>query len=502
LLKAFGKPLLRRRVEEGQAGEERAVTAWVADWVAGFAGPTYGPHGLDKCIEQGDGSGRILKSGASALREAGIRHPDLQPYLDLAHAVQEHAGDQATGAILLAAHLMRAADRARQAGVPVAALLDGYQLALRQARAELNAMASRDAAGASLRSVLPGQPDLAATVLRGLAHLSLDGEIRLDAVDVRAEADGPAWLPGVAVAPQHLPRDVPAATPVRVLLLTDDWKPGPWNERMSYRMTADHALAAWTDGEDRRRTEALGHLQRLGVNLVVCAREVNPELAERAATRGITVWNDAPRSALDRLRGATGATPVPRLEEATAADLGTGTLVRRPGHAGWMVQGAGPSATLVVPAHNAMAQDRAKDDAERLLRAAGAHLGDPSCVPGGGRWQRHLAKALRAAADAGPGKTPWALRAAADGFARLADLLVANAGHDPIVEPLLPDADGVLDPAAPVRIAVTAAFETAIQQLRIDGRYRKRASSQRGLRGSDDAPGSASGLPGDIPPLM
>ncbi|MCA1819999.1 MAG: TCP-1/cpn60 chaperonin family protein [Halobacteriales archaeon] len=186
--------------------------------------------------------------------------------------------------------------------------------------------------------------------------------------------------------------------------------------------------------------------------------------------------------------------------QAGPRDLGQGRLEARPRRRnGWTLAGAGPSSTIVVPAETAPARDAAKDDGERMLRAAGSFLQDPVAVPGGGRWQRKLASGLRKAADAAPGKAPLALRAAAQSLDALADALVRNLGLDPMAHPLAADAEGVFDVARSVRIAVVGAFEMAVQVLRIDARYRKRASEGGWLRGGDKA-SLVEG--GDVPPLM
>ncbi|MCA1820000.1 MAG: TCP-1/cpn60 chaperonin family protein, partial [Halobacteriales archaeon] len=153
------------------------------------------------------------------------------PYVELAAAVQAHAGDQATGAVLLAAHLVRNALSGKDAGVPAVAYVDGYGLALRQARAQLSALAQADPGGRSLASVAPHIPGLHALALAGLRRMGDAGTIPLDAVDVRAEPGEAEWLPGVVVEPQFEPRR--AGGNVRVLLLSDGWKPGPWRQEFS-----------------------------------------------------------------------------------------------------------------------------------------------------------------------------------------------------------------------------------------------------------------------------
>jgi chaperonin GroEL (HSP60 family) len=477
-----------------------AITAWIADWVVDLAAPCYGPGGLGKLIDTG-GAPRFLRSGASALRDAGIVHPDVQPFVELGAAVQTHAGDQATGALLLAARLVRFGVRAMDAGAPAAAMTEGYALAERQALAALRSMSQPDPNGDGLRSVVPDNPELAALVLGGARQLATQhGNLPLDSVDVRSEpGETAAWLEGIALEPQFAPRTPPSGE-VRVLLLTEDWKVGTFKEGFAYKMTSRHATPAWLAEEENLRLGALRHIMQLGAGAIVCMREIDPDVAERASKQGVLVWNDAPITVIERLERSTGARRVSKLLHAAAGDMGAGRLTRRERRrGGWLLAGAGPSATLVMPAENAAMSERAKDDGERLLRTVGAHFADPSAVPGGGRWARDVARNLRKASDAAPGKAPLALRAAADAFDALADDLVRNLGLDPLRQPLAKDAGGVLDVAPAVRAAVAGAFEVAIQLLRIDDRLTKRVSDASYLRGSG-VPTAPVG--GDVPPLM
>ncbi|MES2154055.1 MAG: TCP-1/cpn60 chaperonin family protein [bacterium] len=494
-------------MEEAREGEGtfslRARVRLAAEAVLEFAEPCYGPRGLAKAIQQSDGSVRVLASGASALREVAPADPDVQPYADLAGAVQEHAGDQATASLLLAARMIRNACNGIEGGVPAAAYLDGYSLALRQARATLSSIAAPDPAADSLKGVVPGQPGLAALVAEGLQRLGKGRDtLPLDAIDVVAEGASASWLPGVLVRPQRIPRAPPTGE-VRVLLLSDDWRPGTFKEGMSYKMTAKHTLGVWSANEDAMRAEALGHLQGLGVGLVVCHREVEAGLADMCESAGIFVWNDAPASAMQRIERAVSAQPVARLAHAQRADLGKGKLEKRDRRlGGWLLVGKGPSATLLMPAENELAKAQARDDGERLLRCAGAWLREPEAVPGGGRWQRVLAKSLRSAADAAPGKSPLGMRAAADALDAVADALVRNLGLDPLAMRLPPDAAGIVDPALCVRVALVGAVEMAIQVLRVDDRYAKKPTSTAGLRGGEGKPMTVREMAGDVPPLM
>ncbi|HUR61829.1 MAG TPA: TCP-1/cpn60 chaperonin family protein [Candidatus Thermoplasmatota archaeon] len=469
-----------------------------ARWLEECLSGSLGPNGGTTLVQQGDGSVRCVR-GAAALREAGTLHHDVQPYLQLAHTLHEQAGDGSTTAVLLAARLVRQALEAVQAGLPAAASLDGYALAQRQALASVRALRTQDG-GRSLATVAP-HVAWTPLVLDGLRGLTRQGVLDLDAIDVRAEGDAATWLDGLVATPQWAPTCPPAGK--GIALVAEEWKPRPLHD-VTLRIQRADGLGGPGAAEDRLRETAAAHVTALGVGLLVCARGLDEGLCARLASAGTLVWTDAPRHALRRLERCTGARLAPRVHRLATSDVGVASsLARRPARqGGWLVRGAGPSATLAVPAATRAAQDSARDDAERLLRAAGLWLREPGAVPGGGRWQRAVAQALRSAADAAPGKAALAVRAAAAAVASLADDLVRNAGGDPLAGGTAPGAQDAWDGAATVHLTVGSAFATARAILRVDARHAKRPSSQVGLRGGAGKVGSPRGLPGDIPPLM
>lgn len=482
-------------------GDLRHEQSAVAKWVVAFAAPAYGPWGGRKLVD-GDPP-TFLRSGASALREVGLSHAAVRGYRDLAATVQGQAGDQATAALLLMARLVEAAAEGTRSGVGAAAWLDGFAAAKRQALAVLASLRTPQPMEAVLASVVPAwQADLAGVAASLQQRAASPAGLDLEAVDVVAQdVPGVRWLDGVVATPRHEPAgDVPEGP---ILLLSQGWKVGPWREGLQYRM-GEHTAVEFLDEEERIRRTAHAHLRKLGVRGIACTDEVEHALATRLRGEGVVVWNDVPRDALRRLERLTGGKPVARLLHATPADLGRASWSRRSRRErGWLVRGPGPAATLVVPAVTANQSREAKDDAERLLRTAGALLAQngPVAVPGGGRWQREVARALRRAADAADGKAPIAMRGAAAAFDGLADDLVRNRGLDPMDHALPQDAAAVWDAYPCVRVAVSAAFEAAMGAVRTDARHEKAGSVGDDLRGGG-SPKSLREMAGDVPEHM
>lgn len=471
------------------ASDLRHANLGAARWVVGFLTPTYGPGGRAKLVQHGDAWG-WWRSGASALREIPTAEPGLAPYRDLAARVQRHAGDQATGATLLAAQLVARGLDGIVDGVPAAAYLDGFRLAQRQCRAVLASLRVAKPEEDVLASFVPGGRAWSQPILAGLRGAARDGVADLDRIDIRVEHGAEvAWAAGL-----RLEGDGELRTGrVGVLLLSTSWTVKPKGDASFVRrggFDAGHE-------EEKLRRHVLEKVAALGAGVVVVQGALDEALRDALVARGVRVWTNAPRSSALRLEAATGARSVPRPDAAEKADIGRAVVERRE-HA-WWIRGDGPTWTLVVPAQSGAREAAARDEAERLLRAAGLHLRDPGALPGGGAWQREVAASLRRSADAAPGKSPLGVRAAADAFDALADAVVRNAGLDPWK---IRSLDGAWDASACVRVAVDAAFGTAQSVLRLDARYDKRPSSTRGLRGSGRRPGSPKRMPGDVPPLM
>lgn len=471
------------------------------DWIVSFAAPGYGPDGAHKLILREDGLPVVRKSAAGALRETGTHDGVADTYLDLARQVQTHAGDQATLALLLCGRLVQNGLRAMEDGVPSAAILVGYDLARRQARALLEASATPATPEAALAQV--GRPQWIGTVVQGLTTLADDhgGRLDLDRIDIRARPHARTrWWEGIVAEEAVGPHATGAVSDGGILV--SQKAPGkPRTEGLALRTTDPLHLQGLRDVEAAAHRGVVDALGRLGIRFWACRTDIAETLRGDLARAGIVTWTDVPEDSARRLLHATGATLVHGPHEAQSSDAGRGDLARIPRRqgGGWQVLGPGQGATWIVPAQTEAAKAAALDDAERLLRATGAFLADPRGVPGGGAWQRDVAEALGRAADRGPQKTPFALDAAARAFQACHDDLIRNRGGDPLDRTVVGD---VVDPYPCVRTAVDAAFATAILLLRIDARHDKRPSDPAMLRGGLGPAGSPKGMPGDIPPHM
>ncbi len=462
-------------------GDTQAGASWqdacrlTADWVWESLASSYGPHGATKLVDAPEPT--WLESGASVLRELPGTNPTLDPYKRLVAALQKYAGDGATTATLLCARLVH--HGIAQGNIPQT--LAGYTLAKRQARAVIQSIAAQSAR--PLEAV--AEAAWAAPVLSGLQALGT--HIDLEAIDVvAADQSVPDWRQGI-----QLPSQPRARGPVRVLVARGAPKRKPTTDA-TYRLRSPRDLAQEEAAPIRAWVEAC---RKLGVGMFVCGAALGDAKSDFEAA-GITVWDDAPRGALERICRTTGAEPLLDGQAPTPSALGTGTITRT-GQQTWL-DGAHGAWTLRVPGVG-VARTAAIEAGERLLRAAGVWLEDPRSVPGDGAWQKAVARSLRAGQAMLPGRQGLAWHAAAESFEDLERTLRINAGQDPLDVYAPTDVEDV---AGVVLLAVDAAFDAAIQILRIDALHTKSPSNATALRGGDGPIGSPKNMPGDIPPLM
>ncbi len=472
--------------------ESRQIAEWLWDWAA----PGYGPRGSTKLVVSSDGPGGLIVSGspATSLREADPAHPGVSPYTRMADSMQATRGDGATTALLLAVALVR---RALETDGPLRPLLDGVHAARRQCLAVLSAHAIRAKPEKLLASVVPDQPSWPGIMVAGLRRLSEHGHLDLDAIDVRPEPGNElTWDEGLILEPE-----APAARPdrpaLRVALVTGV------REKTATDATLRIRSPVLGSGGDDRWRQLADRIAKLGVGILLSMKALPEDLRGALLDRDILIQQNLPKPLAWRIQTATGAELVPSPETLTLDDLGIADLRKRHNRrGGWSLHGPGLAATLHVPQATGNIQEARVDDAERLLRAAGAAMEDPRGVPGAGGWHMLLETSVAGMVELMEGRAQLGARAAEHALRDLRHALVRNAGLDPLDVPLPPAPAGLMDGYAVVRDAVDNAFRTADAIIRLDGRYQKRGSAPADLRGGTGPAGSPLGMPGDVPPLM
>ncbi len=464
---AAGQRMLQPGAKQIPSADVRPQLRAAADMVWGLLAPGIGPGGGTILLKED-----VVRPSRALPDIEGS--PLLRPYQDLVRRQAAHFGDGAALAGLLAAGTVRAGlDQRRLPGI-----IEGVRLARRQLAGILHGAATQATAVQALHAVDAELAPLAAQ----LPTLT-DGVLDLDDIHVRCDdVDAPAWSEGLVIEPVGDP--TPGRTTIAVV----------------ERCVAPLPQAAWNDPAAARAAEAARWelarqtVRELGIDLLVCRKEVPEELAGRLAVAGITHIANAPGDLVRRLAATMGVQVGTQIDLLDADDLGTGDLVRD--RKRWSLRGAG-AATLQMPGVGPGKQ-MAIDRAESWLRAVAPIMDDPRVLPGGGRWQRQAAADLRRVADHAPGHAPLGIQLVATVLERIADAVVRNTGDDPTRTPHLEGTDA----AVVVEAAVGSALSLAEHVLRIDAAWQKRASAPADLRGGLGKAGSPKGMPGDIPPLM
>ncbi len=454
---------------------EHTIAEQIAQWVWDFTASGFGPGGGWKMVED------ELSKAADALR-AIPGDPGLSPYQELAAGTRRH-GFHADMALMIASGLVR---RALDRPSHVAPIIEGILLARRQSSAWLAAHARPGTPGEAIADT---DALLPATLLDGLPDLVSGGTAALDRIAVHgADIEAAAWSPGIPIDVEGLPGAV------RVLVVEDIVLARP---RTAAAMRVSRASDA-ADWEGAAIEALRARVRSLGVGLLVSRKDIPEDLRARLTFDGVRLSRHAGAGLVARIRLATGAAVSASVWTAEPADVGAGTLHRRIRRGDFLLSGPGPTATLEIPGIGPVAA-LAEARGEAWLRTVGAVWDDPRVVPGGGAWQRDQAEALRKAAPHAPGKTSLGMVVVATVLDDIANALLRNLGLDPTRQRSV---DGVNDAFVCVQAAMRMGIDTAVQILRIDGRFRKRNSTPLDLRGNLGPSGSPKGMPGDIPPDM
>jgi chaperonin GroEL (HSP60 family) len=174
-----------------------------------------------------------------------------------------------------------------------------------------------------------------------------------------------------------------------------------------------------------------------GANVVLCQKGIDDLAQHFLARKGIVAVRRIKKSDMDKLAKATGGRVVSRVDELSAADLGTAELLeeRRVGEDKMVfIEGCKNPKSVSILVHGGT--QRIVDEAERSFKDAINVVKDilvePKIVAGGGAPEVELALRLRDYAKSLPGKEQLAVEKFADALERIPMQLAENAGLDPI----------------------------------------------------------------------
>ncbi len=483
-----------------------------------------GPKGLDKMIVSGTEI-YVTSDGAYMLEKMDIRHPIAKMLAEVAKAQDEETGDGTTTAVVLTGELLKEAKELFEKGIHPAIVLKGYEMAEKKALEimkdigikvdpEDKEMLNNVAKVAMSSKIFSEHRDFLAGLVVGAMLNVMDKtsgkyDVILDDVKVQRR-EGESLLDtelinGVVIDKEVLhpkmPKKVEKAK-IALIVNAIEIKKTEITSKLSIKDPKQ--MKAFSMEEENQFRRAFDKLSELGVNVLLCQREVAEKAEPLLADKNILAIKRVKFQDMDRVAKATGGHLVPEINELNPEDLGFAGLVEERKFGKPRGAAVGRDRILFIEdckypkAFTIFLRGGTKkivEEADRAIHDALCVAKDviiePLIVAGGGAAEFEVSKRLKKYADKIKGKEQLAISAFANALESIPATLAMNAGLNSIdvltelqvrheegkmwygVDPLegkvrdLSDI-GVYEPALVKNQAITSASEAAQIILRVD----------------------------------
>jgi len=146
------------RILKNEAFEEKAEIARMSSFIGAIAigdlvKSTLGPKGMDKILlSMGRNAGQVevTNDGATILKSVGVDNPAAKILVDMSRVQDDEVGDGTTSVTVLAAELLREAEKLIEKKLHPQIIIAGYRLALEAAREALTKAAKDNSANSDV----------------------------------------------------------------------------------------------------------------------------------------------------------------------------------------------------------------------------------------------------------------------------------------------------------------------------------------------------------------
>uniref|UniRef100_A0A0K8TSS4 T-complex protein 1 subunit beta n=1 Tax=Tabanus bromius TaxID=304241 RepID=A0A0K8TSS4_TABBR len=449
------------RVLKDEAHEEKAELARLSSFIGAIAigdlvKSTLGPKGMDKIlISHGRRSGtvEVTNDGATILRCVGVDNPAAKILVDMSRVQDEEVGDGTTSVTVLAAELLREAEKLIEQRIHPQTIIGGWRIATQVASAALSDAAQDNSANntkfeedlmniarTTLSSKILCQHKDFFAKLTVDAVLRLKGSGQLDAIQIIKKTGGTledSFLdegflldkkPGM-----HQPKRIENA---KILIAntpmdTDKIKVFGSNIKVgSLAKIADLELAEKEKMKDKVQ-KILSHNCNVFIN-----RQLIYNYPEQLfADAGIMAIEHADFDGIERLALVTGGEIVSTFDNPSLVKLGQCDLIEE------IMVGEdsllrfsgvklGEACTIVIRGATQQIIDEAERSLHDALCVLTATVKESRIVYGGGCCETLMALAVLKKAAETPGKESIAMEAFARALLQLPTAIADNAGYD------------------------------------------------------------------------
>ena len=534
----LGEDSQRMKDEDAQSHNISAARA-----VAESVRSTLGPKGMDKMLVSSIGDVTVTNDGVTILTEMDIDNPTAEMIVEVAEAQEDEAGDGTTTAVAIAGELLKNAEELLEQDIHPTAIIKGFDLAADEAKAQIDDIAtevepddaellkklaetSMTGKGAELNKEHLAQ--LIVDAVNAVTVEAEDGSViaDLEYLNIETQTGRPVsdseLIEGAVVDKDPVHEEMQSNVDDADVLLLDT--PIELDEtEVDAQLSVDDPsqLQNFLDKEEEQLEEMVDAIADTGANVVFCQKGIDDMAQHYLAKQGILAVRRAKKSDIEFLREVLGANIVSDVHNATADDLGHGSVRRDESEGLFYVEGSSDEAhgvTLLLRGSTEHVVDELERGVQDALDVVASTVADGRILAGGGAPEVELASRLRDYADGVEGREQLAVEAFADALELIPRTLAENAGLDSIdslvdlraaheggdVEAGLDvysgdvvntlDA-GVVEPAHAKRQAISSAAEAANLVLKIDDII---AAGDLSTNAGGDEEGGPGGAPGGM----
>jgi thermosome len=428
--------------------------------LASIVRTTLGPKGMDKMLVSELGDLVITNDGATILEEMNVEHPIAKILVDVAKTQDKEVGDGTTSAVIVAGDLLKNAGQLLDQGVPPAAIIKGYEMALEKARSVLDTAASNitiddEAKLLQIAQVSIGSKNIGSDstkkfltkfALQAIKQVSIRqaGKVTIDRDFIKIEkkeggsVDNTEFINGVLIdkeiAHPGMPKSIKNAS-IAILDVALEIEKTEVDAKIE--ITSPDQMQAFLNQEETMLKDMVAKIVKSKANVVFIQKGIDDVAQHYLSKAGIMAVRRVKKSDIEKLSKATGAKLVTSLDDLTSADLGFAGIVEERKVGGeqmvFVEKCKDPkSVTIFVRAGTKQASDEVERALTDVIGALSSTIEDGKYVTGGGSTEIELALKLRDYATDVGGREQLAITAFADALEIIPKTLAESAGMDPI----------------------------------------------------------------------
>jgi thermosome len=450
--------ILREGTKESKGKEAQKNNITAAKLIAEIVKTSLGPRGMDKMLVDGLGDVTITNDGATILKEIDVQHPAAKMMVEVAKSVDSEVGDGTTSSVVFAGALLEKAEELINKDVHPSVIVDGYNAAAEQALKLLEKIAIKvDISDKDLllkitrtsmdsKLVSDDSPVLAQIVVEStkqVAEKTADGyKVDLDDIKVEKKAGGSMrdtkLIKGIVLDKEVVHAGMPKKIDnAKIALINSALEIEKTEMSAEIRISDPQQMQMFLEEENRMLKSMVDKIKSAGANVVLCQKGIDDIAQHYLAKAGVLAVRRVKESDMTKMSRATGARIVNNLDDLTAKDLGSASLVeeRKVETDKWVfIEGCKNPKSVSILIRGG--SQRVVDEADRSMHDALMVMKDvlehPAIVAGGGAPEAYIANELRHWASSQEGRAQLAVQKFADALDAIPLNLAENAGMDPI----------------------------------------------------------------------